>query len=201
MNFVSPLAKDKRIINVSGHLMDYQLGHDIDGADASGHKGSFSYVDQWSETFWCGAGPDLSGPTIAATRNQQLGLHKNTADQGDVNGDGIREAAPWGGKTATKLGDNQRTGAMTILEWQASEQLNLKYDLFYSEFDIEELEDQFWFDGWGNWGGGGNWNYNNSAAKPQIITKADGSQQLTGAACCGAHTQPITLPGSRPTNC
>ena len=189
MNFVSPLAKDKRIINVTGHLMDYQLGHDIDGADASGHKGSFSYVDQWSETFGVVLGLTYQDQPSLQRETSSWAYNKNTADQGDVNGDGIREAAPWGGKTATKLGDNQRTGAMTILEWQASEQLNLKYDLFYSEFDIEELEDQFWFDGWGNWGGGGNWNYNNSAAKPQIITKADGSQQLTGGGMLwGAHS-------------
>ena len=36
MNFISPLARDKRMINISGHMMDYQLADDIPGADGSG---------------------------------------------------------------------------------------------------------------------------------------------------------------------
>lgn len=189
MNFVSPLAKNKRMINVTGHVMDYQLGHDIAGADATGQKGSFSYVDQWHDNFGVVLGLTYQDQPSLQRETSSWAYNKNTADQGDVNGDGIREAAPWGGKTATKLGDNQRSGAMSILEWQATEQLNLKYDVFYSEFDIEELEDQFWFDGLGNWAGEKNWNYNNSASKPQIITKADGSQQLTGGGLLwGAHS-------------
>ncbi len=189
MNFVSPLAKNKRMLNVTGHVMDYQLGHDIAGADATGQKGSFSYVDQWHDNFGVVLGLTYQDQPSLQRETSSWAYNKNTADQGDVNGDGIREAAPWGGKTATKLGDNQRSGAMSILEWQATEQLNLKYDVFYSEFDIEELEDQFWFDGLGNWAGEKNWNYNNSASKPQIITKADGSQQLTGGGLLwGAHS-------------
>jgi len=182
MNFISPLAAGKQRVTVTGHLMDYQLGHDMkdSGADANGHKESFSYVDQFGENFGVVIGLTYQDQPSLQRETSSWGYNKTQENQGDVNGDGITEAAPWGGKAATKLGDNQRTGAMTILEWQASEQLNLKYDVFYSEFDITEQEDQFWFDNWGNWAGGSNWNYNNSKSPAQIITKADGSQQLTG---------------------
>ncbi len=182
MNFVSPLAVGKQRINVTGHWMDYQLGHDLAdaGADANGHKESFSYVDQFNDNFGVVFGLTYQDQPSLQRETSSYGYNKNPANQGDVNGDGIKEAAPWGGKAATKLGDNQRTGAMSIFEWQASEKLNVKYDVFYSEFDITEREDQFWFDGWGNWNGSANWNYNNSASPAQIITKADGSQQLTG---------------------
>lgn len=189
MNFISPLNTDKRIINLTGHYMDYQLGHDIAIADANGHKGSFSFVDKLSDNFGVVLGLTYQDQPSLQRETSSYAYNKNSADQGDVNGDGIPEAAPWGGKAASKLGNNTRTGAMTILEWQANDRLNLKYDLFYSQFDIEELEDQFWFDGWGNWQGSSNWNYNNSATAPQIITKPDGSQQLVGGGLLwGAHS-------------
>ncbi len=180
MNFVNPLAKDKRIITVTGHAMQYPLGSDLDGADSSGKKGSVSYIDQWTDTFGVVLGLSYQDQPSVQRETSSWSYNKNAADQGDIDGDGKKEAAPWGGKTATKLGDNQRSGAMLILQWQPTDKLELKYDAFYSKFDITEREDQYWFDGWGNWGGGSNWNYNNSASKPQIITKADGTQQVTG---------------------
>lgn len=180
MNFINPLAKGERVITVTGHAMQYPLGSDLAGADSSGKKGSVSYVDQWSDKFGVVLGLSYQDQPSVQRETSSWSYNKNTADQGDINGDGIKEAAPWGGKTATKLGDNQRSGAMLILQWQPTDKLELKYDAFYSKFDITEREDQYWFDGWGNWGGGANWNYNNSASSPQIITKADGSQQVTG---------------------
>jgi len=180
MNFINPLAKGERVITVTGHAMQYPLGSDLAGADSSGKKGSVSYVDQWSDKFGVVLGLSYQDQPSVQRETSSWSYNKNTADQGDINGDGIKEAAPWGGKTATKLGDNQRSGAMLILQWQPTDKLELKYDAFYSKFDITEREDQYWFDGWGNWGGGANWSYNNSASKPQIITKADGSQQVTG---------------------
>lgn len=180
MNFVSPLSKDKQIITVSGHVMDYPLGSEFAGADSRGYKGSFSYLDQLTDRVGVVLGLTYQDQPSIQRETSSWSYNKDAAAQGDVNDNGIPEAAPWGGKTATKLGNNKRTGAMAIVEWQANDRLNLKYDAFYSQFDITEREDQYWFDGWGNWGGGANWNYNNSASSPQIISKADGSEQLTG---------------------
>lgn len=189
MNFVSPLAKDKRIINISGHMMDYQLADDIPGADGSGEKASFSYVDQWADNFGVVFGLTYQDQPSVQRETAFYSYNKNSADQGDVNGDGTKEAAPWGGKAGTKSGNNERVGSLMILEWEPTDTVNLKYDLFYSKFDIEEREDQFMFDGWGNWQDSSTWGYNNSATKPSIVTRPDGSQQLTsGGVLWGAHT-------------
>lgn len=180
MNFISPLSRDKRMITVTGHLMDYPMAGDLPGADGTGKKASFSYVDQLSDNFGVVLGVTYQDQPSIQRESASWAYNKNEAEMGDINADGIKETAPWGGKAGTKLGTNERVGGLMILEWQPSNALNFKYDLFYSEFDIKEREDQFWFDGWGNWGNGGEWNYNNSATLPTIITKPNGSQQLAG---------------------
>jgi len=189
MNFISPLARDKRMITLTGNLMDYPMADDLPGADGSGKKASFSYVDQLSDTFGVVFGLTYQDQPSIQRETASYSYNKTDADMGDVDGDGVKEAAPWGGKAGTKMGNNERVGSLMILEWQPTEALNLKYDLFYSEFDIKEREDQFWFDGWGNWQNSSNWNYNNSATAPTIVTKADGSQQITGGGLIwGAHS-------------
>ncbi|MCD8475796.1 MAG: hypothetical protein LRY40_04385 [Shewanella fodinae] len=79
---------------------------------------------------------------------------------------------------------------MTVLQWLPTDRLQLKYDLFYSKFDIKEREDQMWFDGWGNWTGSNNWNYQNASNPTQIVTKPDGSEQIVagGMLWGGSHT-------------
>lgn len=189
MNFISPLAKDKRMITITGNLMDYPLADDLPGADGTGKKGSFSYVDQWTDNFGVVFGLTYQDQPSVQRETASYSYNKTDADMGDVNGDGIKEAAPWGGKAGTKMGNNERVGSLMILEWQPTDALNFKYDLFYSEFDIKEREDQFWFDGWGNWQNSSTWGYNNSASAPTVVTKADGSQQLTGGSLLwGTHS-------------
>lgn len=189
MNFVSPLSRETRLISLSGNLMQYDLGDDLSGADSSGKKAAFAYVDKLSDNFGVVFGLSYQDQPSVQRGTEFYSYNNNPAEQGDINEDGITEAAPWGGKSGTKVGDIERLGMLTILEWEPTDRLNLKYDLFYSQFDIEEREDQFWFDGWGNWQGSNNWGYQNSASAPTIITKADGSQQLTGGGILwGAHS-------------
>jgi len=51
MQFVEPLTKDQRSVNISGHLMDYPLADDIPTADSQGYRANFSYIDPISDTF------------------------------------------------------------------------------------------------------------------------------------------------------
>lgn len=180
MNFVSPLSRNERLISISGNLMDYPLADDIPGADGKGKKASFAYVDQLTDNFGVVFGISYQDQPSVQRETAFYSYNNNQAEQGDVDGDGTKEAAPWGGKAGTKFGNIERTGVLGILEWAPTDRLNLKYDLFYSQFDIEEREDQFWFDGWGNWGGSNNWGYNNSSSAPVVVTKPNGSQQLVG---------------------
>ncbi len=190
MKFVDPLDRDKRQVNLSGHVMDYPLADDIPTADHDGYRTSFSYVDPITDKFGVAFGVAYQDQPSIQRDVTSWSYNKLTAEQGDVNGNGVTEAAPWGAQTATKGGTNKRIGAMTVLQWLPTDRLQLKYDLFYSKFDIEEREDQLWFDGWGNWSGESNWNYQNASNPAQIITKPDGSEQIVagGMLYGGSHT-------------
>lgn len=190
MQFVDPLDKSERVINVSGHMMEYPLADDIPTADNRGYRANFSYIDPISDTFGFAFGIAVQDQPSIQKDVTSWEYNNVAAEQGDVDGNGVTEAAPWGAQTATKGGDNQRVGAMTVLQWLPTESLELKYDLFYSKFDIEEREDQMWFDGWGNWGGLNDWNVANASNAPQIITKEDGSEQIVagGMLWGGSHT-------------
>ncbi|MCH1925356.1 TonB-dependent receptor [Shewanella sp. C32] len=190
MKFVDPLDRDKRQVNISGHVMDYPLADDIPTADHDGYRTSFSYVDPITDKFGVAFGVAYQDQPSIQRDVTSWSYNKLAAEQGDVNGNGVTEAAPWGAQTATKGGTNKRIGAMTVLQWLPTDRLQLKYDLFYSKFDIEEREDQLWFDGWGNWSGESNWNYQNASNPAQIITKPDGSEQIVagGMLYGGSHT-------------
>lgn len=80
---------------------------------------------------------------------------------GDVNENGIKEVVLWGGKFVIKGGNIECVGSMVVIQWLFIDVLQVKYNFFYFKFDIEECEDQFWFDGWGNWQNFSLWNYQN----------------------------------------
>ena len=188
MDFVDPLKKDQRIFTVSGNLMQYDLADDLPDGQSTGKKFSVSYVDKIGDDFGYAFGVSYQDQPSVQRGIESWDYNNSSAEQGDINGNGIKEAAPWGGQADTKIGNNERIGAMTILEWAATDALTLKYDLFYSTFKIKEREDQMYFNNWGNWGGGNNWNYQNSANPVNIITKADGTEQVIGGGVAyGSH--------------
>ncbi|WJG10088.1 TonB-dependent receptor [Aliiglaciecola sp. LCG003] len=188
LDFVDPLSKDEPVFTVSGNLMRYELGDDLPDGQSTGKKFSVSYVDKIGANFGYAFGIAYQDQPSLQRGIESWDYNNAPENQGDINQNGITEAAPWGGQADTKIGNNERLGAMTILEWQATDALTLKYDLFYSKFKIKEREDQYYFTNWGNWQGGQDWNYQNSASSANIITKADGTEQVIGGGLAfGSH--------------
>jgi len=175
MNFVSPLSKGERSIAVSGNIMHNDLASDLPDTDGNGHKLSLSYVDQFSDTFGVALGLTYQDqPSLE--RGVQSWDYNNGDDRGDVNGNNIPEHAPWGVMAKSKRGNNERVGGLAIAEWQPTEELTIKGDLFYSQFDIEERDDQMGPGGLGNWQSSGNDAYHNGSYK--VIAHADGTEQM-----------------------
>lgn len=189
MNFVSPLSKEGRSIALTGHIMHNDLASDLPDTDGNGYKTSFSYIDQFSDTL---------GIAIGLTYQDQPSLERgveswdyNNADnRGDINGNGVAEHAPWGVMAKSKRGNNERIGGLAIVEWRPTDNLTMKGDLFYSQFDIEERDDQMGPGDLGNWwdadapeGGWGADAYRNGSYK--IIPHADGSEQLVAGSQWG----------------
>ena len=191
MNFVNPLSKGKRIITLNGSLMKNSLGDDLPGTDGKGSKASFSYVDQLSDTFGIAVGLTYQDqPSLE--RGVQSWDYNNDVNRGDLNENGKLEHAPWGVMAKSKRGDNKRTGGLIIAEWQPTENLTLKGDVFYSQFDITERDDQMGPGNLGNWADDGSGPrgyaasaYDASSITPTIITKPDGSEQIVAGSQIG----------------
>ncbi|WP_416308177.1 TonB-dependent receptor [Neptunicella sp. SCSIO 80796] len=184
MNFVSPLSKDKRIININGNFMHNELGDDLPDTDGNGYKGSISYIDQLSATLGIALGLTYQDqPSLE--RGVQSWDYNNGDNRGDLNENGIVEHAPWGVMAKSKRGNNERTGGLAIVEWKPSDNLRVKGDLFYSQFDIKERDDQMGPGDLGNWADGDSgprgWGaaaYDASSVTPTIIARPDGSEQI-----------------------
>jgi iron complex outermembrane receptor protein len=184
MDFVSPLSRDKRKISVSGDFIKNSLGDDIPGADGNGHKLSFGYIDQLSDTFGIALGLTYQDqPSIS--RGVQSWNYNTGDNRGDLNENGIPEDAPWGMTANASRGNNERIGGLAVIEWKPSQRLSLKGDLFYSQNDIGERGDSVGPGRLGNWADGGSgprgyeaWPYDQSSVEPTIITKADGTEQI-----------------------
>ena len=184
MNFVSPLSKDKSRFAISGHWMKNELGDDLPGTDGTGSKASVSYVGKVNEDFGYALGFTYQDqPSLE--RGVQSWDYNNGDNRGDLDESGTGEDAPWGVMAKSKRGQNERFGSLLILEGNVSDNLNIKGDLFYSSFEITELDDQMGPGDLGNWADGGSgprgWAagaYDGSSISPVIVTKPDGSEQL-----------------------
>ncbi|MET6757275.1 TonB-dependent receptor [Pseudoalteromonas sp. NCIMB_1079] len=197
MNFVSPLSKDQKVFTVSGNLMKNTLADDLPNNDGVGEKFSISYVDPISDTFGIALGLTYQDqPSLE--RGVESWNYNNGDTRGDLNGNGIPEHAPFGVMAKSKQGNNERIGGLAIVEWMPTDSLTVKGDLFYSQFDIKERDDQMGPGDLGNWddadapeGGWGAEAYNNGSYK--IIPHADGTEQLV------AGSQLVGLDVSNPT--
>ncbi len=195
MNFVSPLSKEKRLINFGASYMYNMLADDLPDADGGGYKANFSIVDQVSEKFGYAFGLTYQDqPSIE--KGIQSWDYNNGVNRGDMNENGKVEDAPWGVMAKSKRGNNERNGGLLILEIQPTDSLNITGDLFYSKFDIEELDDQQGPNDLGNWADGGSgptgWgygNYHNTGLNPVIEDSGDGSEQVVAGVQAWGGTQ------------
>lgn len=189
MNFVKPLSKSDSVFNVGGSVMHYELADELPNADTMGSRANISYVTQVNDSFGFAVGLSAQDQPSVQRGIESWNYNNTPANQGDVDGNGTTEAKPWGGQTDSKMGDNQRLGGLVILEWQPNDDLNILVDTFYSKFDIQEQEDQIYYENWGDWQGAQNWGYNNSTTPAEIIESEFGGEQLVeGALPWGSHS-------------
>lgn len=184
MDFVSPLSRDGRKISFSGDHMHNELGDDLPGTDGNGHKFSFGYIDQFSDTLGIALGLTYQDqPSLE--RGVKSWDYNNGDNRGDLNENDVPEDAPWGVVAKSKRGNNERVGGLAVVEWKPSASLSIKGDLFYSQFDIEEPDDQMGQGNLGNWADDGSGPrgyaasaYDSSLIDPTIVIRADGSEQI-----------------------
>lgn len=147
MTTATPLKNDKEhSFTVNARGMHNDLASDIPDATSSGHRFSVSYQGKFmDETLGVALGyARLFQPSAT---QQFIGLAYDKArdvDQieGDIDG---TERCPEcefvseGFELQHKGGEETRDGFVTTIEWQPTDNFNLKFDGFYSKFDSDEF--------------------------------------------------------------
>ncbi len=189
---IDPLDYTGEAFTVRGGPTYYEAANDIPDYSPWGYRGSLSMVGKFS--------PDFAGSLAVTAQDQQNGFPSfqgwgynddNIGGlPGDVNGDGVPDYTPWGAQTEIKKLDQSRYGVSGALHWRPAERLELKFDMLYSEVDIQEDQDQTWFSrngNWGNWDGGTSWAYNAPGASYEF----DGRDIVAAAVEWGSVTNVI----------
>jgi TonB-dependent receptor len=158
---VRPLDYDGPGVVMRGGPVYYEAAADIPGYSDWGYRGSLSLVGE--------VAPDFGVALAVTTQNQKNGFpsfqgwgyndDRSGGLPGDVDGDGNPDYTPWGAQTEVKKLDVDRMGIVGALQWRPSDTFELNFDAVYSDFSINEDQNQAWYGGFGNWDGGDSWKY------------------------------------------
>ncbi len=147
MTTATPLKNDKEhSFTVNARGMHNDLASDIPDATSSGHRFSVSYQGKFmDETLGVALGyARLFQPSAT---QQFIGLAYDKArdvDQIEGDTDGTErcpecEFVSEGFELQHKGGEETRDGFVSTIEWQPTDNFNLKFDGFYSKFDSDEF--------------------------------------------------------------
>ncbi|RYY76706.1 MAG: TonB-dependent receptor [Gammaproteobacteria bacterium] len=116
------------------------LGVDIPDAanDGLSSKLSVSYIDQFfNDTLGVTLGFSGRSTPIATQKSSLWGYGDTTQNATWVDGEAT-QFSPWGGNAMVRGGEDSRTGFIADIQWKPSDELEINYDVFLSEFEIEE---------------------------------------------------------------
>lgn len=120
-----------------------------------GLRGSAEYVAKVNDDFAVSVGGSYQKQKNGYVSFQGWGY--NTPDTGSPPTlNGVVTNAPWGAQTEVDGLTETRWSAATSAQWKPSSNLEVNFDLLYSDVKIDEAQEQAWYgrsNGWGDWGG------------------------------------------------
>jgi iron complex outermembrane receptor protein len=166
---VSPLSFKGPELNVRGGLIEYGGGKDIPDYGTLGHRVSGSWVKKVNDRFGFAFGGARQRQKNAYPSLQAWGF--NTGGQwqdnmpdggGDLTGNGDFGYVPWGIQTEIKKLTTDRNAVLGVLEFKPSDHVKIKFDGLYTEYKIDEEQNQTWYQDIGNWDNGQAGKYSNA---------------------------------------
>jgi iron complex outermembrane receptor protein len=166
---VSPLSYKGPQLNVRAGLIEYGGGKDVPDYGTLGHRMSGSWVKKVNDRFGFGFGAARQRQKNAYPSLQGWGF--NTGGQwqdnlpaggGDLTGHGDFGYVPWGIQTEVKKLTTDRDAALGVLEFKPSDKVKIKFDSLYTEYKINEEQNQTWYQDIGNWDNGQAGKYSNA---------------------------------------
>ena len=165
---IRPLGYSGPTAIFRGGPVYYEAGSDIPGYDPYGYRGSGSITHQVGENFAVNFGVSVQKQKNAFPSFQGWGYNDGTINPGnatgDIDGDGIPDATPWGAQTEVKKLTEDRYGVNGALGFRIGDNAELNIDALFSKFTIDEDQNQAWYGRngvTGNWANGSAWCYNN----------------------------------------
>jgi iron complex outermembrane receptor protein len=179
---VSPLSHTGPMATVRVGLQHNESAEDIPDYDPLGNRISGAFVHQFSDTFGVAIGASTQTQKNAYASMQGWGYSNDALD---LDGNGTIGTTPWGIAGEVKKLDTDRDGVMTAFEWQATDALNIKYDVLYTKFSMDEQQNQTWANDvgsnpWGESWGLGDTNQDGIADNPMTNVVMQGNRAVAG---------------------
>lgn len=132
---------------------------DIPDYDGLGYRGSASYVHKFTDDLAVALGGSYQTQKNGSQRTQAWDFAGAdggaNAVAGGLDGLGTMAALPWGGQSEVQDIKTNRYSLLGSLEYAPTDNTKIRYDAFFSEFDINEEKPSTWFQsiGDGAWDG------------------------------------------------
>ncbi len=155
-----------------------------------GMRGSTTYITHLSQNFAIALGASFQREKNGYESFQGWGYNPASSwNAGDVTGDGIPDATPWGAQTEVTEIQQDRTAFTGTADWRANSNLRFKLDALYSGYTIHEDQFQAWY-GNGTWG-----DWTAFPTSPPVHTPCDGSAASKYGCVAGVANPNVTTLG------
>ena len=157
LDTVAPLDYDGPKYTFSGVGAYYEGGKDIPDYNQWGNKLSGSLVKAFNNKIGIALGVASQKQKNAFPSYQGWGFNTPASWQpslpvggGDLDGQGTTGYVPWGAQIEVGKIETDRIGLLGTLQFRPSDAIDIRYDVLYSEFDMDVEQDQTWYQGTGN---------------------------------------------------
>jgi iron complex outermembrane receptor protein len=159
-------------------------GKDLPGYNPIGFRGSGGFIGHVNDDFAVSLAasvqrekngfPDFRTFGWNTPANSGAGPGNPAGNTGDLNGDGVPDNTTWGLNTEVKEVTQDRYALAGGAGWRAGDNLTIKADALWSQYQIKENQFQTWYGNniTGNWANG---NFNNYNAPGNSYTIVNGS--------------------------
>ncbi|HME40814.1 MAG TPA: TonB-dependent receptor [Steroidobacteraceae bacterium] len=167
-------------------------GKNLPGYNPLGYRGSFGYVKHVNDDFAVSVAasaqrekngfPDFRTFGWNTPANSGATPANPAGNTGDLNGDGVPDNTTWGLNTEIKEVTQDRYAFAGGAGWRANDNLTIKADGLWSEYEIKENQFQTWYGNniTGNWANGNSALYNAPGNSYQIVNGSVVAANLNG---------------------
>jgi TonB-dependent receptor len=189
---ISPLSYNGPEATIRAGLQENEGGKDIPDYNTLGNRFSAAFVHKFSDEFALAVGGSRQKQKNAYSSLQGWGFSDGALD---LTGTGVIGTTPWGIAGEVKKLEQNRDGLFAAMEWAPNESLNIKYDILYTSFAMDEQQNQTWANGIGTNPWGGTWGINDETDGPGYVKDGKANNPLTNVVLVGNRAVSATING------